>query len=283
MKSKNTKSKANLYLLSMLTLVGAIAVIIAIVGLTRVKPTQRVIPALGDVPQPVATAPLPTPPPPPTLDMGDCPNDWYKSTDALLRDRCDKRKADSSKQQQASEIATMQARPYVQIIPNFTPVTLLPPPDDAKTVTELKFDPYGGAWLFSWIGATSVWRIGSVANADYTSWDELYVVAHQGNGLHASDAYEGDKEIASSNANPVIATMVFSTVADAGEAGYNKRWTFPNPVGELYITSVTRPDWSITNANTPFPSLQGTVYFKTKDGQTGRLDMATGAWTFDTP
>lgn len=284
MKSKNVNPKSKHNLLSALAFLAIIVVIVVAMGLIRVKPVQGIISAVADVPPPPPTAPLPTPLPQSTpAGMADCPAGWDKSTNASVRDTCEKRKADSAKQQQAADIATMQAQPYVQTMPNFTPVTLLPVPDEAKTLKELKFDPDGGPWPFQWIGATSVWRIGSVANAGYTSWDELYLVAYQGNGVHASDAYDGSRDIATSDANPVLATMVFSSVADVGEANYNKRWTFPKAVSEVYITSVTRPDLNITDASTPFPSLQGTIYFKTKDGQTGKFDMATEVWTFDTP
>jgi len=208
--------------------------------------------------------------------MGNCPRDWSQSPDAVVRDTCARVKGTAVVQQQAAERATMQAQPYVQTIPNFTPVVQLPVPDYAKLVIERKFDPYKGAWPFQWQGATSVWQVGGVPNADYTSWSELYLVAYQGNGAHSTRAYAGNNDIAITNENPRLVTMV-----DGPQ--YNKKWVCPRPVAEIYITKISVPELNIPNAQTPFPGLRGIVYFTTRDGLTGHFDLAQETWTFDQP
>ncbi len=208
---------------------------------------------------------------PPTLAMGNCPCDWAQSSDPAVRDTCARVKGTAVVQQHAAEVATKQAQPYIQTIPNFTPVVQLPVPNYAKTIVELKYDPYKGAPPFAWLGATSVWQVGGVPNADYTSWSELYVLAFQGNGAHSTHGYAGN---VTTDQNPSLVTM-----AD----GYDKKWVCPRPVAEIYITKIMVPELNIPNAQTPFPGLRGIVYFTTRDGQTGHFDLAQETWTFDSP
>lgn len=283
---KNTKTNSKKWFAKVSISVVAFAAVIilafAVALAPHAKPAQQTLSALGGVPLPAPTQSLPTVPARPTpTPMGNCPANWDKSSDAAVRAACEKLKASNYAQQHAAEIATMQARPYSPVIPNFTPVTLLPVPDYANTIRQLKFDPYNGAWPFMWEGATSVWQIHAVPNSDYTSWNLLFIVAYQGNGVRASDAYASNRAEAITTQNPTLTTMVLN--GDRSDAKYSKSWVYPKAVGEVYITNVTIPPLNIPNAQTPFPSLQGTVYFKAKNGQTGSFDLAHETWTFDTP
>jgi hypothetical protein len=143
------------------------------------------------------------------------------------------------------------------------------------------YDPYNGPWPFQWIGATSVWQIGGVPNNNYTAWGPLYLVAYQGNGVHSTDAYGGNKAEAVTDQNPTLATMTFDDPGDGASIKYSKKWVFPEAVGEIYITGASIPSFGITDPTTPFPGLQGTISFKIKDGQTGQFDLAKETWSFD--
>lgn len=243
---------------------------VASATMPRVQPTQSTLSAVGAVPPPQATSIVPvvaaTPQTPPTMvGMGNCPPNWDKSSDRAVRDACAKLKADNYGRQRASEIATAEARPSVQILSNIVPGVQLPPPDYAKIVSERTFDPYDGARPPQWNTATSVWQVGALPNRNYTSWSAMYIVSRPGNS-------------ATKSTNPTLET---EGLTDGLDPKYNKTWVCPQAVGELHITNVTKPDLNITSANTPFPGLQGVVYFKTKAGQTGKFDLATETWTFD--
>ena len=107
-------------------------------------------------------------------------------------------------------------------------------------------------------------------------------MAYQGNGFfHAEDAYGGDDDIATTDENPTLKTMTVDDPGDGAGRKYSKTWVFPKPVGEVYITNADIPDFDITDPKTPFPGLRGTISFKTKDGQTGKFDLATETWSFD--
>jgi hypothetical protein len=71
-------------------------------------------------------------------------------------------------------------------------------------------------------------------------------------------------------------------LGDGTDAKYYKRWVFSQAANELYITNVIKPNLNITDVNTPFPGLQGVIYFKTNTGQTGNFDLVHEAWTLDT-
>ncbi len=281
-------AKGNSFFALTVAAIGAIVAIVAlaVVVTPRPRPVQTagvVLSVPSPLPSPLATGSVPTVPPyvPPTLAMGNCPRDWSQSPDRAVLDACARKKGTATVQQQAAELATQQSQPYIQTIPNFTPVVQLPVPDYAKIVTERKFDPYNGAWPFQWQGATSVWQVGGVPNKDYTSWGDLYLVAYQGNGAHSARAYAGGKDIATTNENPSLVTMGGGDEDSAWK--YNKKWLCPRPVAELYITSISVPELNIPNAQTPFPGLRGIVAFTTRDGQKGHFDLAQESWTFDSP
>lgn len=271
-------------------------ILVAVASSPRVQSSQGAVSerasALGAIPAPVSTQGVATPFPQatqaqPTLNpMGNCPPNWYESNDQAVLDTCAKLKETISKEQRAQEIATMQAQPSVQTIPNFTPVPLLPPPDYANVVRELPWDPYKGARPVQWRDATSVWQVGAVPNSDYTSWVPLYVVSRPGsNGQPAQSQQAADSSATAttSNANPTLEIMLLEGLGGSVDAKYNKRWVFPQAAGEIYITSVTRPTLNIPDKGTPFPGLQGVISFKTKGGQTGKFDLAREAWILDTP
>lgn len=250
-----------------------IAVFVIAVAMTqRTQPTQSTLAAVGAVPPPqstyIATVVTVTPQIEPTMiGMGNCPPNWDKSDDRAVRDICAKLKADNYMKQRASEIATAEARPSVQTLSYITPGVQLPPPDYAKIIRELPYDPYKGARPPHWRSATSVWQVGALPNRDYTSWSAMYIVSRPGNS-------------ATKSTNPTLET---EGLTDGLDPKYNKQWVCPQAVGEIYITNITKPDLNITDAKTPFPALQGVVYFKTKAGQTGSFNLATETWTFDTP
>jgi hypothetical protein len=148
-------------------------------------------------------------------------------------------------------------------------------------VKEFIHNPYYGAWPFQWIGATSVWEIGAIPNNDYTAWGPLYLVAYQGNGVHSADAYGGNTDVATSDENPTLKTMTFDDLGDGAGRRYSKTWVFPKAVGEIYITNASISSFDITDPKTPFPGLQGTISFKTKDGQTGQFDLAKEFWSLN--
>ena len=186
--------------------------------------------------------------------------------------------------ERAAEIATMEAQPYYQTMPNFTPQTLLPPPDFAKVVRELPWDPYKGARPVQWQGATSVWEMGSVPNNDYTSWVGLYVVTRPSSDAQSAQQ-NGDKSATTNttNTNPTLETMLLEGLNSALDARYTRKWVFPQAAKELYITGITKPDVNIPNAKTPYPGLQGVISFKTDSGQTGKFDLEHENWILDAP
>lgn len=288
MKLKNKKStpKRNWFPKSVTLIVVAILAIVTVAVAKSPQPAKGIISAAGNVPQPVPTQvavaidTVTVPAQSTRNPMGDCPSNWADSKDRTVRDTCAKLKDVTSQQQRAAEIATMQAQPHVQTGLNPVPPTLLPPPDYAKVVQELKYDPYNGPWPFQWQGATSVWQIGAVPNNDYTAWGPLYLVAYQGNNVHSSRAYAGDRAEATSNQNPTLQTMIFDSPGDGANAKYSKKWVFPQAVGEIYITNASIPALNIADSKAPFLGLQGTISFQTKDGQTGKFDLAKGTWTF---
>jgi len=135
-------SKANPFRALTVAASGVIVVVavVALVTAPRPQPVQTIeavlsvpsrLPTLPSLPIPQATKIVPTVPPyvPPTYAMGNCPRDWSQSPDAVVRDTCARVKGTAVVQQQAAERATMQAQPYVQTIPNFTPVVQLPVPE----------------------------------------------------------------------------------------------------------------------------------------------------------
>lgn len=207
----------------------------------------------------------------------DCSGAWYDSPDPVVKETCSREKA-ATTLSQADEVATAAAQPYYQTIPGFVPQVILPVPPDAKVVFERKQDPYNGPGPSGWKGATSTWRDGAVPSADYTSWDELYIIARPGSSAQLLPAI-GDT--ASTKANPTLETDVAASLGDGTDVKYRKRWGCPQDVGALYITNITNPELNIPDANTPYPGLQSVVYFKTKTGQTGNFNMATETWTFD--
>ncbi len=293
MKAENTKPalKRHWFSASAVLIVATIVAIIMVAVVRSLQPQQAksIVAAAGDAPPPVptqvavATDTVIAQAQPTQNPMGNCPSNWSDSKDPVIRDTCARLKGVISQQQRAAEIATMQAQPHVQTGPTPAFPTLLPPPDYAKVVQELLFNPYNGAWPFQWEGATSVWQIGAIPNSDYTAWGPLYLVAYQGNGVHSSKAYAGNKVEATSNQNPILQTMIFDSPGDGASTRYSKKWVFPQAVGDIYITNANIPTLNITDVKTTFPGLQGIVTFKTKDGQTGKFDLAKETWTFDSP
>jgi hypothetical protein len=165
----------------------------------------------------------------------------------------------------------MQAAPYSPSIPNFTPVTLLPPPEYVTIIQERVFDPYKGPRPVEWRGATSVWQAGGIPNDDYTSWAALYIWSRPSGTT------------APSSLTPTLETELGEPLGGGLDAKYYHKWVYPQAVGKLYITNITIPPLDIPDAQTPFPGLRGTVYFKTEAGQTGSFNLATETWTFDQP
>ncbi|MEP6774428.1 MAG: hypothetical protein ABJA50_02435 [Chloroflexota bacterium] len=163
-----------------------------------------------------------------------------------------------------------------------TPQPMLPMPDYAKQVGEMKFDPYNGAWPSHWRGVTSAWVDGGVPSTGYIDWSKLYVVARTG--------YQNPKDIdpkaEPTRTNGELYPRINTDILDGGGPGmgrYIKDWTCPQPIGDIVITNITNPPLSnITDPSTPYPGLQSVVYFKAKDSrQTGRFDMTSETWTFD--
>lgn len=249
----------------------AVGIVAATAIIPRMQSAQGIVAAIAISPQA------------PTTQAGtvNCPADWYLSKDPVLRDTCSRLKETTSQQQRAQELATAAAQPRVQTIPGFQPVTLLPVPDYAKVVTELKFDPYNGAWPPIWDTTTSVWKDGAVPTSDYTMWDEVFVVSRPGSATQSTPPPAGSS--ATTNTNPTLETEVFGSMGDGTDREYQKRWTCPQAAGAIYITSIINPALNITDAKTPYPGLRSVVYFKTEAGQTGNFDMATETWTFDPP
>ncbi|MDQ5825760.1 MAG: hypothetical protein M3441_16320 [Chloroflexota bacterium] len=254
MNTKLTRKRSWLPAAATLVIIG-ITIVAAILLIPQVRPTQSMIAA------------VPTAKVVPTQTIAlNCPSNWYDSQDKALVEACSKLKAAAIPQQQAAERATAAALPDVQTIPGFQPVTLLPPPDYATEVRELKHDPYNGAWPPGWNKATSVWQDGAVPNNRYTAWSALYVLAFPGDGAQTSSS---------------LVTQILDGVGEDSTVSYARRWVCPQAIDAIYITSIVNPKLNITDARTPFPGLQSIVYFKTDTGQTGNFNMATEIWTFD--
>ncbi|HEY0071770.1 MAG TPA: hypothetical protein VGE04_17540 [Chloroflexia bacterium] len=285
MKEENVKLTSQGTRITAAATFGIVAILmLAVAAIPRVQPANGTTPAVGALLPPlptqgVLTAPSVTPPVQPS-GMGDCPPDWADSEERAVRDTCGKLKEVTSMQQRTSEIATMQAQPYVQTVPNFTPVTLIPPPDYVNIVRGLKFDPYKGPRPFQWRGTTSVWQVGAVPNRDYTTWVALYIVSWPANTAQSVQPAKGNPT--SADANPILEMQLLEGLGDGTDAKYYKRWVFPQAANELYITNVIKPNLNITDVNTPFPGLQGVIYLKTNTGQTGSFDLAHETWTLDT-
>ncbi|HKP54883.1 MAG TPA: hypothetical protein VJ183_19785 [Chloroflexia bacterium] len=211
-----------------------------------------------------------------------CPDGWWTSTDSTVVQDCADEKAKASDIETEEEYRLKAEEPYYQTIPGSHPVVLLPQPEDTKLIEEVPLvspDPeMRQAGPVQWIGATSLWLAGSVPNADYTSWDGLYVITHAGNGAQYDQ--RGAPGYWVNYENPTLSTYVGNGNASQ-RALYSYRWVCPRPVGSLTITNIvpgTAPGLGAETSN--FPGLNYKVHFITPTGLTGQFDMTTQTWVF---
>ncbi len=200
-------------------------------------------------------------------DPVDCSGDWGNSGDQALIAACSDQKLSADLQVEA----TMAARPYVNTRPNYTPAPMLPEPTYSKEVRQIIYDlndPDRNPIPREWKGATSMWLDGSVPSADYRLWFELFVVSRPNNGYFGL-------------LNPTLETELFDSEGDMSQ--YVRKWTCPQPVGTLHITSITNPDYTNTDPHVAYPGLRSVVYFTTDSSSwpTGSFNMATQTWTLD--
>lgn len=216
---------------------------------------------------------------------GVCPDGWWRSADRAVLELCGDEKAKRTDAEKEEELKRKLAEPYYQTIPGSHPVVVLPQPEDTKVIEEIAIDnpdPYQRqARPVNLIGATSLWQAGSVPNAAYTSWEELYVVSHAGNGARYDQ--RGAPGYWVNNENPTLSIYVED--GDAYQRGkYVFSWVCPKSVGSINITKIVAGSGSargIGADGTKFAGLNYKVYFTTSAGPTGYFDMATQTWTFD--
>jgi hypothetical protein len=208
----------------------------------------------------------------------DCSGTWWHSTDPVVFNACLAAQGPHNDVDPVSEEATAAAYPGTPIDPSFTAVPLLPEWSELTVVYSMPYTSDLQPILPNYSGATTVWRDGSVPTDDYMMWNEFYVLTSPGNG--ASYVEMGTGQVITITTNPTIKTLV--SICGCGDAKYQKVWTDPQADGALYITNITNPAYTNTDPNVPYPGVQSMVYFTTKSGQTGNLNLSTGTWTFDT-
>lgn len=222
-----------------------------------------------------------------------CPPNWSDSADADLRDRCARAKGtaaakqDESARQTAEALATAQpplpapiasTGPYASPPPRPT----LPEPQkaDAVRVLDWAVDVQGDSIMQCMLrGYTSAWLDGFVPNAEYTSWDRLFVITRPGNGEHMLACVAGERADVVVQTNPTIEAIVRDNVGS--EKKYLHTWTSPRAVKALYITNIVssgRPGLDADGSK--FEGLNSIVYFKTEAGESGSFDMTTQTWHF---
>jgi len=144
--------------------------------------------------------------------------------------------------------------PTSTIDPYYTykPTKLLPEPDWAREIVEMRPGEYGLGYVPFKMArySTSFWRNGAVPADDYTDWYGFYVL---------SGPYGIDNQHS-------IRTLLFGGPAAIRDK-YEKLWTPPIDLGEITIIACNGPD-------KPFS-------FKSASGKSGTLDLANGKWSFD--
>jgi hypothetical protein len=222
-----------------------------------------------------------------------CPPDWYDSPDADLLDRCAREKGTATAKQEESARQTAEALATAQPsapapIPSTGPYASPPPrptlpePQNAGAIHPLDWavDVQGDHIMQCMLrGYTSAWLDGFVPNAEYTSWDRLFVISRPGNGEHMLACVAGENADTVVQTNPTIETIVRDTAGS--EKKYLHTWTSPRAVKTLYITSIVssgRPGLGADGSR--FEGLNSIVYFKTETGESGSFDMATQTWHF---
>ena len=174
-----------------------------------------------------------------------CGPNWSQSASPAEQKRCSQEKAVLWQQHLQQEQASFAATPHLQITPIPRPKVAQPASD--KGIGAIPLQEAGG--VNAWQGATSLWGVASVSNAQETAWSPFYVFTIGG--------YKGG--------SAALETLVLNTFTDDMNQ-YNHVWLCPRAIGTLTITAVTGPT--------------GIVSFKSSAGQTGTFNLATQAWAF---
>ena len=138
--------------------------------------------------------------------------------------------------------------------PTFDPYPIVLEPDGYRTVKQISTRGAGNRH-----NATSDWELGGFPSTDYRRWFWPELVSWAPIAGHR-------------NAFIVVENLPddhLSTENKALVSSYEKSWTCPRSVGEIYITNITAP------------LLEGKAYFSTDSGVIGSLDLTTGVWFFD--
>lgn len=179
-----------------------------------------------------------------------CPPDWYQpTTPADVRSRCTELKG-VQVQQQATQVMAEKAleTPAPEIIAESqTPLPKLPKPTGPYSgAREISLDKLQDS---SMRGATSVWQMDYVPNADQTLWAPVFIVAY------------GDQYVSTR-----FERLAYNAFSTSGFADYHQIWSAPHDIGPITITSVTG-------------GVNGIVTFKSASGQIGTLNIASQLWS----
>ena len=179
-----------------------------------------------------------------------CPPDWYKpTTPADVRSRCAEVKGVQVQQKATQEMAQKALEtPVPEIIAESrTPLPKLPKPTGPYSgAREIPLDKLQDS---SMQGATSVWQMDYVPNADQTLWAPVFIVAY------------GDRYVSTR-----FERRAYNAFSTNGFADYHQIWRAPHDIGPVTITLVTG-------------GINGIVTFKSVSGPSSTLNIANQLWS----